>query len=114
MPRYLEYDKNTGRIICEIVSAKKPKTTENLELLEISEEQVIDTSLYAVRDGKLVRLYETNEERFERERLRKENAERTRERVKTMFYEGMMALLDDNESAFKALQREFKEIKVYL
>lgn len=114
MPRYLEYDKNTGRIVCEIVSATKPEASGNLELLEISEEQVIDTSLYAVRNGQLVKLYETNEERFERERLRKENAERVRGRMKTMEHEYIFAKLDENETAVRDLIREFKELKVYL
>ena len=113
MARYLEYDNNTGRIVCEIVSAIKPEASGNFELLEITNAQEIDTSLYAVRGGKLVKLYETNEERFERERLRKENIEQARERIKTMFYEGMAALLDGNDTAFKALQTEFKELKVY-
>ena len=114
MPRYLEYDKNTGRIVCEIVSATKPEASGNFELLEITDAQEIDTSLYAVRNGQLVKLYETNEERSERERLRKENAERVRERMKTMEHEYIFAKLDENETAVKDLIREFKELKVYL
>ena len=114
MARYLEYDKNTGRIVCEIVSATKPTATGNYELLEIGEEQEVNTSLYAVRDGQLVKLYETNEERFERERLRKENQERVRERMKSMMYETIMAMLEDNERALNDLKAEYKELKVYL
>ena len=111
MARYLEYDNNTGRIVCEIVSAIKPEASGNFEL---ADGQEIDTSLYAVRDNKLVKLYETNEERLERERLRKENVERVRQRVKTMMYEVIMAILDDNEDALNSLKTEYKELKVYL
>ena len=114
MARYLEYDKNTGRIICEVMSSVKPETSGNYDILEISDEQVVNTSLYAVRDSQLVKLYETNEERFERERLRKENQERVRERIKTMMYEVVMAILDENEEALKDLRAEYKKLKVYL
>ena len=114
MARYLEYDNNTGRIISEIVSSTPPKVSGAYSILEIADGQEIDTSLYAVRDNKLVKLYETNEERLERERLRKENIERVRQRVKTMMYEVIMAILDDNEDALKSLKTEYKELKVYL
>ena len=114
MPRYLEYDKSTGRIISEIISATKPEISGNYDVLEIADGVEIDTALYAVRDGQLVKLYETNEERLERERVKKEHGEQIRKRVKSMMYEAIMAILDDNEKALNDLKLEYKSLKQYL
>ena len=114
MARYLEYDKTTGRIISEIVSATKPEISGDYGLLEIADGVGFDTALYAVRDGQLVKMYETNEERLERERVKKEHGEQIRQRVKSMMYEAIMAILDDNEEALNDLKREYKSLKQYL
>ena len=109
MARYLEYDTNSGRIISEIISSIPPTIAGGYGLY-----QEVDTAAYAVRDGKLVKLYETAEERIERERLRKIKKEQTRERIKSMAWECAMAILDDNDEAIKHLQKEFKELKAYI
>ena len=114
MAHYLEYEKSTGRIISEIVSATPPEMTEPYGLFEIGDDVEINTALYAIRNGSLVKLYETNEERLQREQLRRENQERVRERIKSMMFEVCIALLDDNEKALKNLKAEYKEIKGYL
>ena len=114
MARYLEYDTNSGRIISEIISSIPPTIAGGYGLLELGEDQEVDTAAYAVRDGKLVKLYETAEERIERERLRKIKKEQTRERIKSMAWECAMAILDDNDEAIKHLQKEFKELKAYI
>lgn len=114
MPRYLEYDKNSGRIVSEIISTVMPEVSGNYEVLELENDSEIDTSLYAVNNGHLVKLYETNEERYQREQFRKENQERVRERVKTMMYETVMAILDDNNEALQDLKSEYRKLKVYL
>ena len=114
MARYLEYDKATGRIISEIISATKPEISGNYDVLEIADDVEINTALYAVRDGQLVKMYETNEERLERERVKKEQGEKIRLRVKAMFYEAIIAILDDNEKALNDLKAEYKSLKVYL
>ena len=59
-------------------------------------------------------MYETNEEKLERERIRKEHGEKIRRRVKAMMYEVIIALLDENEDALKDLRKEYKSIKGYL
>ena len=114
LAKYLEYDINSGRIISEIISSSPPKVLDGFSLLEVDSEQEIDTSAYAIRDGKLVKLYETAEERIERERLRKVKKEQTRERIKSMGWECIMAILDDNDDAVKSLQKEFKGLKAYI
>ena len=114
MARYLEYDTNTGRIISEIISSGKPKLSGNYALLEIQDGQEINTSLYAVRDGQLVKLYETNEERLEREKVRREYGAKIRERVKSMVYETIIAVLDDNGKALEDLKAEYKSLKAFL
>ena len=109
--RFLEYDKTTGRIICELISQTKPEATGNFDFLEIMNDDEIDTSLYAVKDGTIVKLYETTEERLERERLRKERLEANRARLKSMCYEVTLAFLDDNQDEINKLRKEFKQIK---
>ncbi len=114
MARYLEYEITSGRILSEVTSETRPEVTEGLGLLEISGDAEIDTSIYGVRGGQLVRLYETPEERAERERLRKERAEQVRLRLKRMIYELGIALLEDDETAITELRKEYRELKVYM
>ena len=114
MGRWLEYDEATGRILSEVSSEDPPETTDGYGLLKINEYQEIDTSLYGVRDGQLVKLYETNAEKQERERIRREHLEKVRSRLKGMTYELCIAMLDDNDAAVKNLKAEFREMKAYL
>jgi len=114
MARYLEYDKTTGRIISEIISASKPEMSGNYDVLEVADGLEVNTALYCVRDGQLVKIYETNEERLERERIKKEHSEQIRQRVKAMMYEVIIAILDDNEKALNDLKTEYKSLKGYL
>ena len=114
MARYLEYDKSTGHIISEIISGTRPKISGNYDILEIPDELEVNTALYAIRDNQLVKLYETNEERLERERVRQEYGEQIRSRVKTMKSEAVIAILDDNEGALNELKKEYRGLKVYL
>ena len=114
MARYLEYDKATGRIISEIISSSKPDVSGNYGVLEIDSSLELNVALYAVKDGNLVKMYETNEERFERERVIKEQREQVRQRVKAMTYEVIMAILDDDDKALKDLKAEYKSLKVFL
>ena len=114
MPRYLEYDKTTGHIISEIISTTKPELSGNYNVLEIADGAEINTALFVVRDGQLVKLYETNEERLERERVKKEHGEQIRKRVKAMMYEVILAILEDNENALNDLKAEYKNLKRYI
>jgi len=114
MARYLEYDKTTGRIISEIISSSRPEMSGNYDILEVDSNLEVNTALYAVRDGQLVKMYETNEERLERERVKKEHGEQIRLRVKAMMYEVILAILEDNEKALSDLKAEYKSLKVFL
>ena len=100
MARYLEYDKTTGRIISEIISASKPEVSGNYDVLEVADSLKINTALYCVR--------------LERERVKKEHGEQIRRRIKAMMYEVIIAILDDNENALNDLKAEYKSLKGYL
>ena len=114
MAKYLEYETTTGRIISEIFSATEPTPSEGYGLLKIPDDAELDTTLYGVRNGVLVKLYESNEERLERERLKKEQQERTRVRLKAMMYEICIALLEEDEAAMAQLRQEYRELKAYI
>ena len=114
MGRYIEYETDTGRIISELTSDTQPSSQENISYLEIPEEQLIDLTGYIVKNGSLVKDYETNEERLERERVKREQAEKVRLRIRSMTYELCFAILDDNEETIQDLKAEFKRLKVYL
>lgn len=114
MAKYLEYEKASGRIISEIISLKEPEVSNGYGLLEIDDNTEIDTRLYAIKNGVLVKNYETNEERLERERLKREHTESVRRRLKSMMYEVCIALLENDPNALEELRKEYKELKAYL
>ena len=114
MSKYLEYELTNGKIVSEIISDEAPEALEGYGVLEIDENLKIDTTGYAVRDGTLVKDFETNEERQERERLQKEFAEKMRQRLKSMIYETVISILENDEEAIEELRAEYKQIKVYL
>lgn len=114
MNKYLEYDINTGKIVCILSADNPPLPANGFALLLIDDDINIDTSSFAVRNGQLVKLFETNAERAERERLRKEYSEQKRLRLKSMIYECVVAILDDNLDALNELKNEYKQLKVYL
>ena len=111
MARYLEYETLTGHIISEFISSSTPEPSDGISYLAIDDNLLIDTASFAVKNGALVKLYETNQERIEREHIRQEQAEKVRNRVKSMCYELCLALLDNNDTAIKELQKEFQELK---
>ena len=114
MARYIEYEKKTGRIISEVISDTQPETSGNCALLEINDDLQIDTSLYAVKDGQLVKAQESISERLEREELSKQHLENTRKRMKSLGWECIMAILDNNDEAVKECQNEFKKLKAFI
>ena len=114
MSKYLEYEISSGKIVSEIISDTEPETLEGYGVLEVDENLKIDTTGYAVRDGTLVKDFETNEERQERERLRRENQEKIRQRLKAMFYELSIAILENDDDAIEELRAEYRQLKVYL
>lgn len=114
MKRYIEYEIESGRIISEILSPVEPEASESTAYLEIDSEQTTDFTGYIVKNGVLVKGYETNEERLERERAKREQGEKARLRIKNILPEFIFAQLDDNEEAQNELKVEFKKLKVYL
>ena len=109
MPKFLEYNLNNGHIISEIISEVPPAAADGFD-----DNLNIDTSSYAVRDAQLVKLFETNSERAERERLRKEYHEQVRKRLHSLIHQCMIAFLDDNSQEINNLRFEFKKLKAYL
>ena len=114
MPKFLEYNILSGRIISEISADFPPAPAEGCAFLQIDDDLNLDTSSYAVRDGTLVKLFETNAERAERERLKKEYHEQVRSRLHSMIHECVIAILDDNDNELQNLRKEFKQLKVYM
>ena len=114
MPKFLEYNITSGHIISEITSDSPPLAADGFALLQVDDNLNIDPSCYAVREGQLVKLFETNSERAERERLRKQFHEQTRVRLKSLIFEFVIAMLDDNIMAANELKQEYKRLKVYM
>jgi len=112
--KYLEYVKSSGVIVSEITSETVPKTSDEFAYLPVASDTDIDTSLYAVRDGQLVKLYETKEERLQREKVRREHGEEIRKRMKAITDEVTVAVLEEDEKTLNSLKAEYKSLKAYL
>ena len=114
MARFLEYDKTNGRIISEIFSPEAPEPSAGIGLLEIDTDAELDTNLYAVKNGVLVKQFETNEERIERIRLRQQQRESVRKRIRSMINEVVITILENDSDALEALREEYRTMKAYL
>ena len=114
MARYLEYETSTGHIVSEMISPVAPKSNDELSYLLVDDYLTIDSAAYAVKNGSLVKLYETNEERKERERIKREHSIKIRDRIKSMIPEYVLACLDRNQNAINELQQEYQSLKAYL
>ena len=111
MARYLEYEKSTGRIVSEILSATEPKVSQNFGLFELNADAELDTRLYAIKNGVLVKNYETNEERIERLKVKQEQREKVRKRILSMVNEVIITILENDTDALEELRKEYKELK---
>ena len=114
MKRFLEYDAGSGRILCELFAENEPAASAGHGVLEIDENLSLDTNNCAVRDGKVVRLYETAEEIRERERLRREHRERAQVRIRALIFEFMVALIEEDESRMAQLREEYGNLRNFL
>lgn len=114
MHKFLEYDINSGKIVCVLSCDNPPLPANGFALLQVDDNLDIDTSSYAVRNGNLVKLFETNSERAEREKFKQEHREQIRSRLKSMCREFLIAMLDDNLNEINNLKAEFKQLKVFL
>ena len=109
--RYLEYSLTTGKIISEISSDNEATPDEGCGLLEIDDDLIIDTNNFIVRNGALVKSFETETERRERERLKQEQAQKNRQRLKSVREEFIWALLFDDEAEIKKLRAEAVKLR---
>ena len=117
MPRYIEYEKASGRILSEVTSPGQPDETDGICFLEVPEDaDGFDTTEYAVKSGKLERLKkdEDAQARAERERVRQEHRDEIHLRLKGMMYELLIAIFEDDNTAIEGLRKEYKELKVYM
>lgn len=120
--RFIEYDLATGRIISEIECDSEPWPVDGTGLLQIGDNEEIDTIDYAVRNGALVKVSETSQERLERERIRREHGEQCKKRLKSLIPEIVIAMLDSGtlyqlfprDERIKALCKEYSAMKAYL
>lgn len=114
MARYIEYDTASGHIISELKADNPPAVPDGVSLLNIEDEAEIEIGRYTVKDGKLQKIYETNAEKSEQERIKREYAETVRARIRSMINELCIALLEDDNEEIGRLRREYKNLRAYL
>ncbi|MBQ6664067.1 MAG: hypothetical protein IJM68_00625 [Synergistaceae bacterium] len=114
MARYLEYDTMSGHIISELKADKPPTVSLGISLMELDDDAEIDIGRYVVKDGKLQTIYETNAEKDEQSRIKREYAEKVRMRVRNMMSELCVALLEDNDEKVERLRQEYKNLRANL
>ena len=114
LARYLEYEKATGRIVSEIISPNEPAVATGFGVFELNSDEELDTNLYAIKNGVLVKQYETNEERIERLKLRAKQREKVRMRIRSMVNEVIITILENDNKALEELREEYKALKRYM
>lgn len=112
--KFIEYETSTGRILSVITSSVEPEASFGVSLLQIDDDAEIDTTQYAVRNGALVKTSETNQERLERERIKREYGEQCRRRYRSLQGEFVGAQLARDENKINACYREYDKMKAYL
>ena len=112
--KYLEYELKTGRILSEVTSGIEPEAESGRGYYEIGSNEELDLTQYAVRGGMLVKVGETNQERLERERIRREHGEQCRRRLRSLKEEYLIALIADDDEEIASLKREFNKMRAYL
>lgn len=114
MRRFLEYATASGRIICEVYADDEPQVEDGHAVLEISGDMTLDTNNCAVVDGVLTRMYETPDERVQREKLRREYKERTGARVRRLMYDFLIAQIEEDDVKIRALREEYNIMKRWM
>ena len=112
--KFLEYDIKTGRILSEVICSEDPEPENGRGYYEIGRNEELDITQYAVRGGSLVKVGETNQEKLERERIRREHGEQCRRRYKSLKEEYLLAIISRDEDEQRNLEREFDRMKAYL
>lgn len=114
MGKYLEYEVKTGRILSTLTCPDEPDSDDGIGYYEIGRNEELDITQYMIRGGALVKTGETNQERLERERIRREHGEQCRRRLRSLKEEYVLAMIADDEDEMKSLKREFHKMKAYL
>ena len=114
MARFIEYDTTSGHIISELKADNPPETDLGISLLSIDDDAEIEIGRYIVSNGKLKKIYETNEEKSDQERIKREYAESVRMRVRDMMKELCLALLGEDNQELERLRQEYKNLRAYL
>ena len=112
--KYLEYELKTGRILSEVKSSIEPDPEPDRGYYEIGSNEELDITQYAVRGGSLVKIGETNQEKLERERIRREHGEQCRRRLRSLKEEYLIAMIAEDEEELSNLKREFNAMRAYL
>lgn len=112
--KFLEYEISTGRILSEVTSSEDPEPEDGRGYYEIGRNEELDITQYAIRGGSLVKVGETNQERLERERIRREHGEQCRRRLRSLKDEYLIAMIADDDEEMQNLKREFARMKAYL
>ena len=112
--KFLEYDIKTGRILSEVTSSVDPEPEDGRGYYEIGRNEELDITQYAIRGGSQVKVGETNQEKLERERIRREHGEQCRRRLRSMKDEYLIAMIARDEEEQRNLEREFDKMKAYL
>lgn len=112
--RFLEYEVKTGRILSEVMCCIEPAPENGIAYYEIGKNEELDITQYAVRGGSLVKVGETNQEKLERERIRREHGEQCRRRLRSLKEEFVIAQIAEDEEEITRLRREFNVMRAYL
>lgn len=112
--KYLEYEEETGRILSEITSKVEPEPHDGIQHLPVDDNFSIDTLTHIVVGGAIKKNVETNAERLERERLKREHETAARLRLKAMTFELCLAILANDMEAVKELQTEYAGMRAVL
>lgn len=112
--KFLEYEISTGRILSQITCESEPSVSNGIGLLSIDDHEEIDSTMYEVRSGSLVKTMETEQEILERERVKREYQEKCRMRYRSIEHEFIFALIKEDINEMNNLRREVARMEAYL
>ena len=110
----MEFEKDSGRIVCEVKSGGTPSVMEGHEVIPAPEGWDGDILGWVVKDGTLTRVRSTELERLEAERNRRAQQERAQWRLQALINEFNVAMLDEDEDRVAELRAEFRRLKALL
>lgn len=111
---WLEFETDSGRIVCEVKSGGTPSVMEGHEVIPAPEGWDGDLFGWAVENGTLTRVRSTELERLEAERARGAQSRRARQQLKMLICQYVLMLMDEDERKCAELRAEFKRLKALL